>query len=81
MTAANAKPQAIGSELKSKIVAPPKSNDFLTSRINWTVQSSGVDYLHLILVAMSHLSRVMNIEMRYTPSIHDEVTVFATRKR
>jgi len=28
---------------------------FLTTRINWVVQSSGVDYLHLLLVSMKWL--------------------------
>ena len=31
---------------------PPQ---FLTTRINWVVQSSGVDYLHLLLVSMKWL--------------------------
>ena len=30
-------------------------NEFMTSRINWVVQSSAVDYLHLMLVAMRYL--------------------------
>lgn len=30
-------------------------NDFMTSRINWVVQSSAVDYLHLMLVSMRYL--------------------------
>ncbi|KAG1861325.1 DNA polymerase family A-domain-containing protein [Suillus subluteus] len=29
--------------------------DYMSSRINWVVQSSGVDYLHLLIVAMDHL--------------------------
>jgi hypothetical protein len=28
-------------------------NEYLPSRINWVVQSSGVDYLHLLIVSMS----------------------------
>jgi DNA polymerase gamma 1 len=46
---------------------------FMTSRVNWVVQSSGVDYLHLLLVAMSYLGRRMDIEIRFLLSIHDEV--------
>ena len=30
--------------------------EFMTSRINWVVQSSAVDYLHLMVVAMKYLS-------------------------
>ena len=29
--------------------------EFMTSRVNWVVQSSAVDYLHLMLVSMRHL--------------------------
>lgn len=29
--------------------------EFMTSRVNWVVQSSAVDYLHLMLVAMRYL--------------------------
>ncbi|XP_076308537.1 DNA polymerase gamma, catalytic subunit tam [Tachypleus tridentatus] len=49
-----------------------KSN-FMTSRINWVVQSSAVDYLHLILVSMRYLFEDFNIDGRFTISIHDEV--------
>jgi DNA polymerase gamma 1 len=45
----------------------------MTSRVNWVVQSSGVDYLHLLLVSMNYLIRRMNIEARFLLSIHDEV--------
>ena len=38
---------------------------FLPSRINWIVQSSGVDYLHLMLVAVSFLIRKYNIHARH----------------
>ena len=31
--------------------------DFMPSRINWVVQSSGVDYLHLLIVSMEYLCR------------------------
>ncbi|KAI8342259.1 DNA polymerase family A-domain-containing protein [Chlamydoabsidia padenii] len=46
---------------------------FLTSRINWVVQSSGVDYLHMLLVSMSHLIERYNIDARFMLSVHDEV--------
>jgi DNA polymerase gamma 1 len=51
----------------------------MTSRVNWTVQSSGVDYLHLLLVSMNYLMRRMNIGGRFMLSIHDEVR-FLVRK-
>ncbi|CAG0897515.1 unnamed protein product [Darwinula stevensoni] len=48
-------------------------HDFLTSRVNWVVQSSAVDYLHLLLVAMNHLFTSYGIQGRFAISIHDEV--------
>jgi DNA polymerase gamma 1 len=49
-----------------------KSN-FLTSRVNWTIQSSGVDYLHLLIVSMNYLIRRYDIKARLAITIHDEI--------
>lgn len=46
---------------------------FITSRVNWVVQSSAVDYLHLMLVAMKWLFEEYDIDGRFCISIHDEV--------
>ncbi|KAJ2779132.1 DNA-directed DNA polymerase gamma mip1, partial [Coemansia interrupta] len=46
---------------------------YMTSRVNWAVQSSGVDYLHMLLVAMRYLARTYRIDMRFSLSVHDEV--------
>jgi DNA polymerase gamma 1 len=46
---------------------------FLTSRINWAIQSSGVDYLHLLIVSMDYLIRRFNIEARLAITVHDEI--------
>ncbi|XP_068169583.1 DNA polymerase subunit gamma-1 [Antennarius striatus] len=48
-------------------------NEFITSRVNWVVQSSAVDYLHLMLVAMKWLCEEYDIDARFSISIHDEV--------
>ncbi|KAG6918026.1 hypothetical protein DXG01_016878 [Tephrocybe rancida] len=47
--------------------------DYMPSRINWVVQSSGVDYLHLLIVAMDHLIAKYDIDARYLISVHDEL--------
>lgn len=58
----------------SKALEPRNVNaDFMTSRINWVVQSSAVDYLHLMLVCMRWLFEEFNIDGRFCISIHDEV--------
>lgn len=46
---------------------------FMTSRINWAIQSSGVDYLHLLIVSMEYLSRRYNLEARLAITVHDEI--------
>ncbi|KAG8201058.1 hypothetical protein JTE90_002733 [Oedothorax gibbosus] len=53
----------------------PKAVDsnFMTSRINWVVQSSAVDFLHLMLVCMKWLFNEFQIQGRFAISIHDEV--------
>ncbi|PCH35000.1 DNA/RNA polymerase [Wolfiporia cocos MD-104 SS10] len=42
-------------------------------RMEWIVQSSGVDYLHLLIVAMDRLIKDYGIRARYMISSHDEV--------
>ena len=46
---------------------------FMTSRINWAIQSSGVDYLHLLIVSMDHLIRRFRIDARLAITVHDEI--------
>ncbi|CAG0885501.1 unnamed protein product [Cyprideis torosa] len=48
-------------------------DNFMPSRINWVVQSSAVDFLHLLLVNMKWLMKEFNIRGRFAISIHDEV--------
>jgi DNA polymerase gamma 1 len=48
-------------------------SQFLTSRINWAIQSSGVDYLHLLVVSMDYLCRRYNIGARLALTVHDEI--------
>ncbi|AMD21216.1 HEL064Cp [Eremothecium sinecaudum] len=53
---------------------------FLPSRINWTVQSSGVDYLHLLICSMNYLIERYRINARFCISIHDEVRYMVADK-
>ncbi|VDI31302.1 DNA polymerase gamma 1 [Mytilus galloprovincialis] len=58
----------------SKALEPDNvGDDFMTSRINWVVQSSAVDFLHLMLVCMRWLLDEYDIDGRFAISIHDEV--------
>ncbi|CUS20794.1 LAQU0S01e14796g1_1 [Lachancea quebecensis] len=49
------------------------SNTFLPSRINWAIQSSGVDYLHLLCCSMNYLIKKFSLRARLALSIHDEI--------
>lgn len=53
---------------------------FMTSRINWAIQSSGVDYLHLLIVSMDYLSRRYNLDARLAITVHDEIRYLVTEK-
>lgn len=46
---------------------------FMTSRINWAIQSSGVDYLHLLIVSMDYLTKRFNLDARLAITVHDEI--------
>ena len=46
---------------------------FMTSRINWAIQSSGVDYLHLLIVSMDYLIARYAIDARLAITVHDEI--------
>lgn len=56
------------------------SNNFLTSRINWTIQSSGVDYLHLLIASMHYLCSVYHIPARLFLTVHDEIRYVVPEK-
>lgn len=49
------------------------AGSFMTSRINWAIQSSGVDYLHLLITSMDYLTRRFNISARVAITVHDEI--------
>jgi DNA polymerase gamma 1 len=61
--------------LRKSYLEEPSS--YLPSRINWVVQSSGVDYLHLLIVSMEYLIKRYDIKARYLISVHDEVRYLA----
>lgn len=46
---------------------------FMTSRINWAIQSSGVDYLHLLIISMDYLIRRFGLDARLAITVHDEI--------
>ncbi|NWR69725.1 DPOG1 polymerase, partial [Centropus unirufus] len=63
----------LGCRISRALEPAVAKGEFLTSRVNWVVQSSAVDYLHLMLVAMKWLFEEFDINGRFCISIHDEV--------
>ncbi|GFV04103.1 DNA polymerase subunit gamma-1 [Trichonephila clavipes] len=64
---------ALGCRISRALEPKAVDSNFMTSRINWVVQSSAVDFLHLMLVCMKWLFKEFNIQGRFSISIHDEV--------
>ncbi|CAE7223451.1 unnamed protein product [Rhizoctonia solani] len=83
-TSDNPRTPALGcgvtSALSKKHLPKHSGEDYMTSRINWVVQSSGVDYLHMLIVAVDYLIQTYDIKARYLISIHDEVRYLAEEK-
>lgn len=63
--------------LLSKNLTP---GGFLTSRLNWAIQSSGVDYLHLLITSMEYLIRLYNLDARLSITVHDEIRYLVAEK-
>ncbi|XP_041965966.1 DNA polymerase subunit gamma-1 [Alosa sapidissima] len=63
----------LGCRISRALEPSAVGDEFITSRVNWVVQSSAVDYLHLMLVAMRWLLEEYDIDGRFCISIHDEV--------
>uniref|UniRef100_H2YW39 DNA polymerase subunit gamma-1 n=1 Tax=Ciona savignyi TaxID=51511 RepID=H2YW39_CIOSA len=71
----SAKPETptLGCKISRALEPGKVKGSFATTRMNWVVQSSAVDYLHLLLVAMRWLIKTYNLDARFVLSIHDEV--------
>ncbi|WEJ93482.1 DNA-directed DNA polymerase gamma mip1 [Yamadazyma tenuis] len=64
----------LGSSITDALTAKNlNKNNFLTSRVNWAIQSSGVDYLHLLIVSMEYLINKYKLDARLMITVHDEV--------
>ncbi|KAJ7311091.1 hypothetical protein JRQ81_006690 [Phrynocephalus forsythii] len=71
---------ALGCRISRALEPAAVKGEFITSRVNWVVQSSAVDYLHLMLVSMKWLLEEYGIEGRFCISIHDEVRYLVQSK-
>ncbi|KAK6203384.1 mitochondrial DNA polymerase catalytic subunit [Scheffersomyces amazonensis] len=70
----NPKTPVLGASITDALTAKNlNKNSYLTSRTNWTIQSSGVDYLHLLIVSMSYLVKKYKVNARLALTVHDEL--------
>lgn len=69
----NPRTPVLGCEIPDALMPQNVKNQYLTSRVNWVVQSSGVDYLHILLASVSYLSYRFGIKCRLMITIHDEL--------
>ncbi|KAG0026140.1 DNA-directed DNA polymerase gamma mip1 [Podila clonocystis] len=72
-TADDPRTPALGCGITDALKPKHTEKQFMTSRVNWVVQSSGVDYLHLLLVSMNYLIKKYDIQARFMLCVHDEV--------
>lgn len=63
----------LSAEISDALISEHVDDNFITSRVNWVVQSSGVDYLHMLLVSVAYLFKHYQIPGRVALTIHDEV--------
>ncbi|KAF9904325.1 DNA-directed DNA polymerase gamma mip1 [Linnemannia zychae] len=72
-TADDPRTPALGCGITDALKPKHTESQFMTSRVNWVVQSSGVDYLHMLLVSMNYLIKKYDIQARFMLCVHDEV--------
>lgn len=70
----------LGTKISTAMRPAVVGDDFLTSRINWTIQASGAEILATILTAAHWLIREYKLQARFIISIHDEIWWMAPEK-
>jgi DNA polymerase gamma 1 len=70
----------LGTKISTAMRPAAVGDDFKTSRVNWTIQSSGAEILSIFLTSVHWLAKEYKIPCRFVLSIHDE-TWFMTPER
>jgi DNA polymerase gamma 1 len=63
----------LGTKISTAMRPSAVGDDFKTSRVNWTIQSSGAEILAIFLTTVHWLAEEYKIPARFILSIHDEV--------
>ena len=64
---------ALGGRLSRCYTAPISADTFTTTRCNWLIQSSAVDFLHIFMTNLEYLLAEYEINAAYSLSIHDMI--------
>jgi DNA polymerase gamma 1 len=63
----------LGTKISTAMRPAAVGDDFKTSRVNWTIQSSGAEVLSVFLTSIHWLASEYRIPCRFVLSIHDEI--------
>lgn len=63
----------LGTKISTAMRPAAVGDDFKTSRVNWTIQSSGAEILSIMLTAVHWLADEYKVPCRFVLSIHDEI--------
>jgi len=63
----------LGTKISTAMRPAAVGDDFKTSRVNWTIQSSGAEILSIFLTSVHWLAEEYKIPCRFVLSIHDEM--------
>ena len=63
----------LGGLVPKNLNAEHCGNQFMTTRANWVIQSSAVDFLHIFIVAMEWLIEQYQIDATFAISVHDQI--------
>jgi DNA polymerase gamma 1 len=69
----NPRTPALGSSMSLAIQERFCGGDYLTSRANWGIQSSGVDILHIFLSCLYYLRAHYKLDFQFMFTYHDEI--------
>jgi DNA polymerase gamma 1 len=63
----------LGTRISTALRKKAVNDDFYTSKLNWSIQASGAEFLALFLTALHWLCDIKHIPFQFVISIHDEV--------
>jgi DNA polymerase gamma 1 len=70
----------LGTRISTALRPSKVGKEFVTGRVNWSIQSSGAEILSIILTSIHWLAKEYKIPCRFILSIHDEVWFMTPEK-